>query len=165
MEATIRTATEADLPAILRIMNHAILHTTAVYDYDIKDEAFINNWFADKRQNNYPVIVATAKGEIAGYGSYAQFKAKDGYKFCVEHSVYVAEEWQGKGIGRLLLTALIDNAKANGMHSMVGLIDADNTISIVLHKKLGFTEAGLLQQAGFKFNRWLNVQFMQLLLD
>ena len=164
MEATIRTATEADLHAILRIMNHAILHTTAVYDYEIKDEAFINNWFAEKQRSNYPVIVATTDSEIAGYGSYTQFKAKDGYKFCVEHSVYVAEAWQGKGIGRLLLTALIDNAKANGMHSMVGLIDADNTISIALHKKLGFTEAGLLQQAGFKFNRWLNVQFMQLLL-
>lgn len=165
MQASTRTATKADLPDILWIMNYAILHTTAVYDYEVKDEAFVQQWFTDKQQNNFPVIVAVVNGQVAGYGSYAWLKPKEGYKYCAEHSVYVSDEFQGQGIGRSLLTALISEAKLRNIHTMIGVIDADNTASIQLHEQLGFTEAGYLTQAGFKFNRWLNVIFMQIMLS
>lgn len=164
MEATIRKAAFDDLTGILAIMNHNIMHGTAVYDYEPKTEVFIRQWFAEKQKNSFPVVVAVTDGKLSGYGSYAQFKPKDGYKFCVEHSVYVAEGSQGKGIGKFLLAELIRLAKEQGMHSMVALIDADNTGSIAFHKQFGFIEAGLLKEAGFKFGRWLDVQFMQLLL-
>ncbi|MFL9843367.1 GNAT family N-acetyltransferase [Flavobacterium rhizosphaerae] len=160
----IRIATDEDLPKILEIVNHNIQHSTAVYDYEPKTEAFIKHWFQEKQENNYPVLVAEYKGEVSGYASYAQLKAKDGYKFTMEHSVYVAPGQEGKGIGKLLLAQLIAIAKKNNIHSLIGLIDADNAGSIAFHKKFGFTEAGFLKEAGYKFDRWLDVVIMQLYL-
>lgn len=165
MEITIQPATVAHLNSILSIMNHAILYTTAIYDYEPKSLQEIEQWFAVKQQANFPVIVALQNDEVIGYATYHQLKDKAGYKFCVEHSVYVAEEHKAKGIGKLLLSELITLAKEQSMHSMIGLIDADNKNSIAFHEKFGFTKAGLLKQAGYKFNRWLDVQIMQLMLN
>ncbi|GGB81380.1 N-acetyltransferase [Flavobacterium suaedae] len=165
MEITIQTATVAHLNSILGIMNQAILYTTAIYDYEPKNIKEVELWFKTKQDGNFPVIVALQNDEVVGYATYHQLKDKAGYKFCVEHSVYVAEEQKGKGIGKLLLSELIDIAKEQSMHSMIGLIDAENKNSIAFHEKFGFTKAGLLKQAGYKFNRWLDVQIMQLILD
>jgi L-amino acid N-acyltransferase len=165
MNTHIFNATTQDLPGILAIMNHNILHSTAVYDYDPKPEAFIQQWFAEKTTAGWPVIVAKEEDEVVGYGSYGPFRFKDGYKYTIEHSVYAAEGHQGKGIGNLLMQELINRAKLGGYHTMIGGIDANNAGSIAFHKKFGFTEAGLLKESGFKFGKWLDLVFMQLMLD
>jgi len=164
MQINILHATAQHLPAILDIMNFNILNSTAIYDYDAKTTAEIKQWFADKQAANWPVIVAEQDGKVVGYGSYGTFRFKEGFKYTVEHSVYVADGNTGKGIGNLLLTELIDLAKEQGLHCMVGCIDADNAGSIAFHKKFGFIDGGILKQSGYKFNRWLDLKFMQLIL-
>lgn len=164
MNITIQQATMANMVDILPITNHAILHTTAIYDYEPRTLQDMQNWFTEKQQNNFPVLVALINTTILGYATYGQFNPKEGYKFCVEHSIYVSENYTGKGIGKLLLTELIQRAKAQGIHTMIGLIDAENKNSIAFCEKFGFTKAGLLKQVGYKFNKWLDVQFMQLTL-
>jgi len=121
-------------------------------------------WFKEKKEQHWPVIVATLDDKIAGYGTYGTFRFKDGYKFTVEHSVYVSHQHTGIGIGKLLLAELISLAKQEGYHTMIGGIDAENKSSIEFHKKFGFTETGLLKEVGYKFDKWLDVQFMQLIL-
>lgn len=165
MQTTIRPAEVKDLPALLAIINYNILHSTAVYDYDPKSLADMQTWFEERQQEGYKVIVAEHDNSVAGYAAYGIFKPKKGYRFTVEHSVYVSENFQGKGIGKLLMAELITLAKKEGIHSMIGVIDADNKASIAFHKEFGFTETGFLKEAGFKFNRWLDVTFMQLILE
>jgi len=162
---SIRSANQDDIPGILAIVNYNILHSTAVYDYDPKELQEMQNWFEEKQQAGWPVIVATESGNVVGYGTYGTFRYKQGYRFTVEHSVYVADRHAGKGIGKQLLSELIATAKAAGYHTMIGGIDAENTGSIAFHKKFGFKEAGTIKEAGFKFGRWLDVTFMQLMLD
>jgi len=161
---TIRKATASDLEMIKNITNHNILHTTANYDYEPKTDAEIAQWFADKQNGNWPVIVAEGNGVPIGFATYGTFRVKVGYKSTVEHSVYVAEGAHGKGIGRLLLSRLINICRQEGYHCMVGCIDASNAGSIDFHKKFGFTEAGVLKEVAYKFDKWLDLQFMQLVL-
>lgn len=165
METTLRPATTNDLEGILAIVNHNILYSTALYDYNVKSMEYMQQWFKEKQEAGWPVIVADIKGKVAGYGTYGTFRTKDGYKYTVEHSVYVNEEYHGKGIGKMLLANLITLAAKQGMHSMIAGIDAENKGSIEFHKKFGFREAGLLKEVGFKFNRWLDVVFMELHLN
>jgi L-amino acid N-acyltransferase len=157
-------ATTKDLPGIMAIMNHNILHSTALYDYAPKSEADILQWYSEKAEAGWPVIVAKEGSTVVGYGSYGTFRFKEGFKFTVEHSVYVAEGRHGKGIGNALMQQLIHLAKQGGYHTMIGCIDAHNAGSIAFHKKFGFTEAGVLKQSGFKFGKWLDLLFMQLML-
>lgn len=164
METIIRPATQNDLTAILEIVNYNILNTTAVYDYYPKTIEDMQQWLAERQQAGWPVIIAEEKGSLLGYASYGTFRIKAAYQFTVEHSVYVSHEHAGKGVGKLLLSKLIELAKQQELHSMIGCIDADNKSSIDFHKKFGFTEAGVLREVGFKFNRWLDLQFMELLL-
>jgi L-amino acid N-acyltransferase YncA len=165
METLLRAATANDLPDILEIVNHNILNSTAVYDYDPKTLTDMQMWLAEKYDANWPVIVAEQDGKVIGYGSYGPFRVKIGYRFTVEHSVYAADNYKGKGIGRLLLTRLIALAREGGYHNMIGGIDADNTGSIEFHRKFGFTDAGTIKEAGYKFGRWLDLTFMQLILS
>ena len=165
MKVTIRPATVNDLREILVIVNHAILHTTAIYDYEPRTIEAQQQWFDDKVKRNFPVIVAEADAKIVGFASYGAFNPKVGYRMTVEHSVYVADGFSGNGIGKQLLSELIALAKTQNIHVMVGLIDASNIRSIEFHKKFGFTENGILKEVGFKFGMWLDVQFMQLILD
>jgi L-amino acid N-acyltransferase YncA len=161
---TITHANSIHLPGILSIMNHNILHSTALYDYAPKSETDINQWYGEKLSANWPIIIAEENGVVMGYASYGTFRFKEGFKHTVEHSVYVAEGHTGKGIGQLLLAELISLAKAQNYHTMIGCIDAQNTSSIAFHKKFGFTEAGILKESGYKFGKWLDLLFMQLLL-
>ncbi|MFT3796077.1 GNAT family N-acetyltransferase [Flavobacterium sp.] len=164
MEIIIRPAVIADVPSILDIVNHAILHTTANYNYEPQTLETQLQWFKDKQQHNFPVIVAEFENQVIGYGAYGTFREKIGYQYTVEHSVYVADNHFGKGIGKLLLTELIRLARAQNYHVMIGAIDADNADSIAFHKKFGFEECGVIKQAGFKFGKWLDLLFMQLIL-
>jgi phosphinothricin acetyltransferase len=164
MEIKIQPATTEHLPGILEIVNHNILHSTAVYDYDSKPQSFIEDWFTEKQGSNWPVIVALEGDKVVGYGSYGPFRFKQGYRFTIEHSVYAAPGHSGKGIGKLILTELIRLAKESGYHCMIGGIDASNTGSIEFHKKFGFVETGIIRESGYKFGKWLDLMFMQLLL-
>ena len=160
MNHPLREATAADLPALLAIYNHAVVHTTASYDYTPRSAVKQLAWFDAKQEAGYPVVVAECEGEVAGYASYGPFRAWDGYRFTVEHSVYVAERFRRRGIASALLAQILERAGAQGMHLMVGAIDAANEGSIELHRRLGFQDAGILREAGYKFDRWLDLAFM-----
>lgn len=160
----IRPATHKDLRYILEIMNEAIENSTAIYDYQPKTEMYIAEWFSEKQEKNYPVLVYEENNTIAAYGSYTQFRPKEGYQYTAEHSVYVHPAYRNRGIGKLLIEKLIYHAKQNNIHCMIAGIDAENRVSIELHKKLGFEQVGLIKESAYKFNRWLDLVFMQLLL-
>lgn len=160
----IRDATLEDISGILNIINDAILHTTAVYDYEIKTKEEQVEWFQQKMNKNMPVIIAEYESEVIGYGTFDYFRPRIGYKYTVEHSVYVAKGFQGKGVGKLVLEELIKIATKKGFHTMIAGIDAKNKGSIEFHKKFGFKEVGRLKEVGYKFNNWLDVVFMQRIL-
>jgi L-amino acid N-acyltransferase len=161
----IREAQHKDLEIILNIMNDAILNTTSIYDYEIRTDEFVINWFNKKRLDDMPVLVFEINNQAVAYGSYGIFRAWDAYKFSVEHSIYVHKNFQGQGIGKQLLIALIDKAKKNGYHTMIAGIDAANQKSCGFHKKFGFFEVGRFKEVGYKFDRWLDLVFMQLMLN
>lgn len=160
----IRAATYHDLPGILEIMNHAILHTTALYDYTPRTTEYVKGWFDSKQRESMPVIVYEQDGKAVGFGTYGIFRPREAYKFTIEHSVYVAEAFQGRGFGKKLLQELIELATRQGFHTMIAGIDASNTGSIELHRQFGFVEAGLIREAGYKFDQWLDLLFMQRML-
>ena len=160
----IRDATEADLPAILAIFNEAIRNTTAVWHTQEMTLEARRAWMLERQGRGLPVLVAVEGGIVRGFGSYGDFRPFSGYAQTVEHSVYVDPAAQGRGIGRTLLAALMARAEAAGLHVMVGGIEAGNEASIRLHRAVGFTEAGVLRQVGRKFDRWLDLLFMQKIL-
>lgn len=151
--------------AIVDIFNEVILNTTALYDYKPRTLESMVGWFNAKDLGRYPVIGAESEnGELLGFASYGAFRAWPAYKYSIEHSVYVHKRHRGNGVGTALLEKLIDSATEQQYHCMVGGIDVANTGSISMHEKLGFTHAGTIRQAGFKFGRWLDLGFWQLLL-
>ncbi|MBV8680688.1 MAG: N-acetyltransferase [Aquitalea sp.] len=157
---------EKHAAAILEIFNEAILNSTALYDYKPRTLQNMIGWFETKQAGGFPVIgVEDENGVLLGFGSYGSFRAWPAYKYTVEHSVYVHQAHRGRGLGRLLMRELIAAAGQHGLHAMMGGIDASNAGSIALHEQLGFTHVGTLPQVGFKFGRWLDLAFYQLLLD
>ncbi len=151
--------------AILAILNDAILNSTVLYEYRPRTPDAMTGWFAAKAAGGYPVIgIEDAGGELLGFASYGAFRPHAAYKYSVEHSLYVRADRRGRGVGTLLLQALVARARGQGYHLLVGGIDAANHASIRLHEKHGFALAGTLRQAGFKFGRWLDLAFYQLLL-
>lgn len=165
MEIKIRPAVFSDIDTILEIVNHQILHSTSNYDYEPHDFETQKLWFDEKQAQGLPIIVAEYENAPIGYATYGSFRHKEGYKHTVEHSVYVAEEFIGKGAGKLLLAELIKLAKEEGYHTMIGVIDSENQGSIVFHQKYGFEIAGTIKESGYKFDRWLNSVFLQLILE
>jgi L-amino acid N-acyltransferase len=158
----IRQAREADLPAILAIYNDAVLNTSAIWNDTPADLENRRAWFEARQDKSYPVLVAEMDGVVAGYASYGEFRPFEGYRFTVEHSVYVRQDARRRGVAMLLLKSLIEHARAAGKHLMIGGIDADNAASLALHKKLGFSESARIQEAGWKFGRWLDLVFVQM---
>ncbi|MFT3734757.1 MAG: GNAT family N-acetyltransferase [Rhodocyclaceae bacterium] len=151
---------------ILNIFNEAILSSTALYDYKPRSSESMTTWFKTKEANGFPVIgMEDDAGVLLGFASYGTFRAWPAYKYSVEHSVYVHKDHRGKGIGLALMQRLIAAARENQVHVLIGGIDIENTGSIALHEKLGFTHAGTIRQAGFKFGRWLDLGFYQLILE
>lgn len=165
MKLCLRPAAEKDVSTILEIVNHEIIHSLSIYDRMPRTLAEQFAWFMQKREQAMPVIVAETAGRVLAYGTYGIFRPKEGYRFCVEHSIYVSLESRGKGIGRQLMKALIRLAKDEGYHSMIAGIDASNRRSYDFHRQFGFVEAGYLKEVGYKFDRWLDLIFMQLLLN
>jgi phosphinothricin acetyltransferase len=161
MTVIVRPATEADLAAIVAIYNDAVVNTTAIWNDAIVDVDNRKVWFDGRQKLGYPVLVAEEETAIVGYGSFGDFRAFDGYRFSVEHSVYVAEGVRRRGIASALLVALIEKAKELGKHVLIGGIASDNAASLALHAKLGFAETGRMPEVGFKFGRWLDLVFLQ----
>ena len=152
--------------AILEILNEAIATSTALYDYAPRPPQAMVAWFAAKRAGGFPVIGAVDdEGRLMGFASYGTFRAFPAYKYTVEHSVYVHHGHRGCGLGKVLISALIERARASDVHVLVGCIDASNAGSIALHRSLGFTHSGTFPQVGFKFGRWLDAAFYQLVLE
>jgi len=163
--ASIRPAVRADCEGILLIYNDAVLKTTATYDYEPRSLEHRLAWFEDHEAHGFPVFVAADDaGRILGWSALNRFHERFGYRFTTENSVYVAEEHRGKGLGKLLLEPLINAAQTRGFHAILACIDADNQASIRLHARFGFETVAHFHQVGFKFNRWLDVVYMEKLL-
>lgn len=165
MPIQIREYQETDAVAILEIINYNILNATALYDYNIRSLEQQIQILESKLKAGFPVIVAEENGKVVGFGMYSEFRFREAYKFTVEHSVYVHQDSQGKGIGKELLARLIQLAKEQKLHTMIGVIDSENQNSIDFHHKMGFSTVGIIKESGFKFNRWLNSVFVQLILE
>lgn len=157
---------ESHADAILEILNEAIVNSTALYDYTPRPRESMVGWFNTKATGQFPVIGAlNDAGHLMGFASYGPFRAWPAYKYSVEHSLYIHKDHRGKGLGLTLMQGLIAAATKQQYHVMIGGIDVTNAASIALHKKLGFIHAGTIKQAGFKFGRWLDLSFYQLLLE
>lgn len=151
---------------ILAIFNDAILTSTALYDYKARNMDNMVAWFETKTRGGLPVIgMEDAAGELLGFASYGSFRAWPAYKYSVEHSVYIRKDWRGRGLAGQLMLRLAERAREQGVHVLIGGIDAANEASIALHERLGFSHAGTIREAGFKFGRWLDLAFYQLILD
>ncbi|RKQ96908.1 phosphinothricin acetyltransferase [Kushneria sinocarnis] len=163
----LRDAAEADLAGILEIYNQAVEHTTAIWNERPVDLADRLDWWQQRTGAGFPVLVAVrpADDRVLGYATFGPFRPHDGYRHSVEHSVYVHAEQHGQGIGRQLMEMLIERARAQGHHAMVGGIEAGNRGSIRLHERMGFRQVGLMPQIGCKFGRWLDLALLQLTLD
>ena len=152
--------------AVLAILNEAIENSTALYDYQARTPAMMDAWYDAKERARYPVIgVVDDANVLLGFGSFGPFRAWPAYKYTVEHSLYVERSHRGQGIGKLLLAELVATATRQDYHTLIGGIDADNAASIALHRRLGFEQCAHIRQAGFKFNRWLDLKFYQRVLD
>lgn len=163
-EIEVRPATDDDIPAIVEIYNYAILHTTATADYDPVTIEARMAWLRERNAEGYAVLAAVSGESVVGWAALNPFKPKRGYQYTAENSVYVHHEHLGRGIGKRLLAELLDCGRQQGLHSIVALIDSANTPSITLHERFGFVTVGIMPQAIFKFDQWLNVAFLQRIL-
>lgn len=165
MGIVIREAEKKDVSGILEIVNHEILNSTVLYDYKERTYEQQFNWFVQKQFDGMPVIVADDGNRVVGFGTYGIFRPWAAYQFSLEHSVYVNKDSRTNGIGKQLLTKLIVLARENGFHTMIAGVDGSNEGSYEFHKKLGFKEIGTFKEVGFKFDKWLDLRFLQLLLE
>lgn len=161
----IRNATVNDLPGILEIYNHAIINTTAVYSEQPHTLDMRIDWYNDRIKNGFPVFVAEINGAVAGFSTFGHFRAWPCYRYTVEHSVYVHVDHRGMGLSKLLMQPLIDCAREMKLHTMIAGIDGENEVSYKLHQSFGFVEVAHFKEVGFKFGRWLDLKFMELLLS
>jgi phosphinothricin acetyltransferase len=150
---------------ILDILNEAIANSTALYEYRPRTAESMQGWFAEKAAGRFPIIGAAEGGTLLGFATYGTFRARAAYKYTVEHSVYVHKDHRGRGIGTALMHELIAAAREQQYHVLVGGIDISNATSVTMHERLGFTYAGTVRQAAYKFGRWLDLGFYQLILE
>ncbi|MBC2886876.1 N-acetyltransferase [Ochrobactrum sp. CM-21-5] len=164
MTLLIRHATQTDLPALLAIYNDAVENTLAIWNETLVNLENRRQWLENRNRDGFPVLVAERDGNVLGYASYGPFRPFDGFRHSSELSVYVAKDARGSGIGHTLLAELMEEARERKVHVLVAGIEAGNAASIALHKAQGFEECGTLKQVGRKFDRWLDLLFMQKIL-
>lgn len=162
---TLRFARKEDCAAIAGIYNHAVVHTSAIWNDKTVDVDNRIAWFEARQQAGFPVLVSEENDQVTGYASFGDWRAFEGFRYTVEHSVYVHPQHQGKGLGRALLSQLIVVARRIGKHVMVASIESQNQASLHLHQQLGFAITAQMPQVGTKFGRWLDLTFMQLQLN
>jgi L-amino acid N-acyltransferase YncA len=163
-DAIIRLAAAADLPAINDIYNHYVLHSTCTYQLEPETLEARTAWFEQHSPDEHPVTVAILNGAIVGWGALSQFRPRAAYGHTVEASVYLRHDAHRRGSGKALLLDLIARAKAAGHHTLMGGASADQVASLALQKSLGFVQVGYLKEVGFKFGRWLDVVYSQIML-
>jgi L-amino acid N-acyltransferase YncA len=159
----IRPATTQDLEAINRLYNHEIAEGTATWDYEPWTAETRARWFADHAPEE-PVLVAEVGGGFAGFGYLSWYRTKAGYQYTREDTLYVDPAFQRRGLGALLLEALIDQARSRNIRAVIAQIEASNAASIALHERFGFVRVGTEREVGYKFGRWLDATAMQLRL-
>lgn len=162
---TIRLAAAADLPAILEIYNDAVLKTTASYDIEPQELPAREAWFTEHQRDGLPVYVAEVEKRVVGWSSLNRFNSRPGYRFTVEDSIYIAEPFRGQGIGKMLLKPVIVAARDLGMHAILAGIDSEGEASLRLHAAFGFERVAYYKEVGYKFNRWIDVVWTELLLE
>ena len=165
MEISIRPYRKEDVQPIVDIINYNILNSTALYDYHPRTLEQQEAIFEDKLKKGFPIIVATNGDKVVGFGYYSEFRFREAYRFTVEHSVYVNNDFHGKGIGKVIMENLILLAKNQKLHTMIAVIDSENQSSVTFHEQFGFKTVAVLKETGFKFDRWLHSQLMQLMLE
>ncbi len=161
-EIHIRRAVRSDCLGILDIYNDAVLKTTATYDYEPRPLEHRLAWFDDHQRTGHAIFVAeAADGKIVGWSALNRYHDRMGFRFTAENSVYVAEGSRGQGLGARLLEPLIPAAAEIGVRAILAAIDAQNTASLKLHARFGFEQVGLFKRVGFKFDRWLDVAYLE----
>lgn len=162
----IRDALDADLAGILQIYNDAVQNSTAIWNDRIVDLDNRRAWLAERHDQGYPVLVAIDdEQQVIGYASFGPWRPHDGFRQTVENSVYVRPGQRGSGVGRSLMQELIKRARDLEKHVMMAAIESENRASVHMHQQLGFMHVGQMRQVGRKFDRWLDLTFMQLMLD
>jgi phosphinothricin acetyltransferase len=161
----VRDAVVADLPSLLEIYNEVIANSTAVFSDQPVTLEERERWLQARHADGFPVLVAVDGDEVVGFGSFGPFRTWPGYLSTVEHSVHVRADRRGGGIGSLLLAELIERARALGKHVIIAGIEAENAASMRLHARLGFEPVARLSEVARKFDRWLDLVFMQLTLS
>lgn len=164
MQTILREAEEKDVSAILAIINHQIINGTAIYDYEPHSYESQQAWFRQKQKDGFPVIVAVQNSQVIGFGTYGFFRFKIAYQYTVEHSIYIDHRYIRQGVGKLIMEAIINRARDEGYHVLIAGMDSGNRSSCEFHSRFGFEEVGVFRQVGFKFDRWLDLIFMQRLL-
>ena len=158
----IRNATTADVPEIQAIYAHHVLHGTGTFDVEPPSVEEMQHRFDKVAQSDWVWLVAADASGVLGYAYYTQFRDRPAYRYCVEDSIYVRDDVRGQGVGKALVEKLVEHATARGMRQMVAVIgDSENVGSIGVHASLGFQMVGTLRSAGLKFERWLDVVYMQ----
>jgi phosphinothricin acetyltransferase len=161
----IRPARREDCPQILEIYNDAVLTTTATYDYEPRSLEHRQSWYDDHKKTGLPIFIAAKDtGRIVGWSALNRYHDRRGYRFTSENSIYIAADHRGQGIGKLLLEPLIESAKKLQLRAIIAAIDAENEASVRLHARFGFEPVGHFKKVGYKFGRWLDVVYMELLL-
>jgi len=163
--SSLRLATESDLPAINEIYNHYVLCSTCTYQLEPETMADRLIWFREHPPEKYPVIVSETEGQITGWGALSKFRPRAALAPTVEASVYIIDKMHRRGLGRMILTDLIERARQAGFHSMIGSVSAEQTASIALQESTGFRRVAHLVEIGNKFGKWLDLIYMQLMLD
>ncbi len=164
MQLNVRPYQTQDCSSILEIVNYNINHTTNIYEYLPRTLEEQIQQLEDKLKKGFPILVSEINNEVVGFGYYSEFRTRPAYQFTIEHSVYVSNQYHNKGIGKILLSELIQLAKKQNKNTMIAVIDSENQNSVVFHQKAGFKTVGIIEQSGYKFDRWLNSVIMQLLL-
>ena len=163
----VRDAVDDDMPALRDLYNALIPTTTVAWTESPQTLRERRAWFRRQQRAGYPVLVAEADGRVTGFAAYGSFRGSGkwpGYRHTVEHTIHVHEDSWGRGIGRSLLAALIERARADGVHVMVAAVDGANTESIAFHERLGFVTVARMPEVGRKFDRWLDLVLMQRIL-
>lgn len=157
----LRDAAEHDLAGLVAIYNEVIATSTAVYSSTPVTVEDRRQWWRARVTAGFPVLVARDESGIAGFSTFGEFRTWPGYRFTVEHTVHVRADRRGSGVGTKLVGALFPRAAALGKHMMIAGVDGANTASIRFHERLGFAQAGCLREVGHKFDRWLDLVFLQ----
>lgn len=160
----VRHAMEPDIPAMLEIYNEIILNTTAVWHYEAHTLQMRKDWFDQRKKDGFPIFVAMEGEKMLGFSSYGPFRPWPGYFKTVENSVYVAADSRGRGVAKLLMPPLIEEARKAGVHAILAGIEAENKASIALHEKFGFVEVAHFKEIGWKFDRWMDLKFLELIV-